>query len=140
VVKFDTGIRWIFDSLRSTSRRLLVYREAQHNIAGNAASIGERAPAGVSNYLRDPVWRGDRINQINQHFITAFLDLTLRGDRSRSAYLDVATAVAADGTWPVPFGEQTDGLVAGPGQPNYWRGFQRGSAVGLELHAKRAGE
>ena len=140
IVDFEGGIRWLFKGLRSTDRRLLVYREAGHNIAGNAVTIDANASADVVGFLRDPVWRGDRFNQINQHFIAAFLDLTLRGDAGKAAYLDVPTPIAAEGVWPVAFGEPTGGRVAGVGQPRYWRGFPRGSATGLELHTKRAGQ
>jgi predicted dienelactone hydrolase len=140
IVGFDQGIRWIFDGLKGVDRRLLVYREAQHNVAGNAVALDPTAPAQAIEFLRDPVWRGDRINYINQHFITAFLDLTLRGQAARAEYLDVPAVLAADGEWPLPFGEQTRGAVAGASQPKYWRGFQRGTATGLELHHKRAGQ
>jgi pimeloyl-ACP methyl ester carboxylesterase len=140
IVDFDGGVRWLFTGLRGANRRLLVYREGGHNIAGDAVSIDAAASADVVGFLRDPVWRGERINQINQHFITAFLDLTVRGDASKAAYLDVPTPIAAEGDWPLPFGEQTQGGVAGAGQPQYWRGFPRGSATGLELHTKRAGQ
>jgi predicted dienelactone hydrolase len=139
IVDFAGGIRWLFDGLRGADRRLLVFREAQHNVAGNAVALDIGASADVIGFLRDPVWRGDRINQINQHFITAFLDRTLRDDLAKAPYLDVPSPIAADGTWPVAFGEQTRGRFAGPEQPGYWRGFQRGSATGLELHARRAG-
>ena len=31
-------------------------------------------------FFDEPVWRKDRITAINQHFVTAFLDLNLKGD------------------------------------------------------------
>lgn len=88
-------------------------------------------------YARDPVWRQERINQINQHFITAFLDLALKGDTEKRSYLVVPTMVATDGKWPVTFGAQDGGAVAGDGQPKYWREFQRRWANGLERHHKK---
>jgi predicted dienelactone hydrolase len=140
VVNFRQGVRWIFDALKGTTRRMLVYREAKHNVAGNAVSFGGTASYEAMGYAADPVWRQDRINQINQHFITAFLDATLKHDASASAYLDVPTPVAADGSWPMAFGERYTGTFADATQPGYWRGFQRGSATGLELLRKAAGQ
>jgi hypothetical protein len=42
---------------------------------------------GMMQSFDEPVWRKDRITAINQHFITAFMDLYLKGDDSRKAYL-----------------------------------------------------
>ena len=38
-------------------------------------------------FFEEPVWRKDRIAAISQHFISAFLDLYLKADESRRAYL-----------------------------------------------------
>lgn len=139
-VNFKQGVRWIFDALNGTERRLLIYREAKHNVAGNAAAFENTPNFEAIGYAFEPVWRLERINQINQHFVTAFLDATLKGDASAARYLDVPKPMASDGSWPLAFGESTNGAYAGASQPGYWRGFQRGSATGIELHRKSAGE
>jgi predicted dienelactone hydrolase len=139
-VNFAQGVRWLFDGLKGSDRRLLVYREAKHNVAGNASELGDNPAIEAVGYARDPVWRLERINQINQHFITAFLDTRLKGEAAKAKYLDVPVPVAADGTWPVKFGDMTGGTFAGDGQPGYWRGFQRGWATGIELHHKPKGQ
>jgi pimeloyl-ACP methyl ester carboxylesterase len=140
VVNYKQGIRWLFDSLKGCERRLLVYREGRHNIAGNHADLGPSPSVEAIGYAREPVWRQERLNQINQHFITAFLDLTLKGEAAKRAYLDVPVVVASDGKWPVKFGEPDRGDYAGDAQPQFWRGFQRRWAAGLELHHKSAGQ
>lgn len=140
VVNFKQGVRWIFDRLKGTGRRLLVYREAKHNVAGNATRFEDAPNHEAVAYLAEPVWRLDRINQINQHFVTAFLDSTLKGDAAADRYLNVPTPVASDGLWPMAFGERYSGAEAGDAQTGYWRGFQRGSATGIELHRKAAGQ
>ena len=140
IVNFRDGVRWVNDSLKASDRYLLVYREARHNVAGNASDLGANPSMEVLGYVREPVWRQDRLNQINQHFVTAFLDFTLKGDTSKRKYLAVPVPVADDGKWPVALGAQDDGSTAGDGQPGYWRGFQRRWAVGMELHHKRAGQ
>jgi len=134
------GVSWIFDQLTGTQRHMLIYREARHNIVGNAFELPEDAPFRAAEFLSEPVWRQDRINSINQHFVAAFLDLTLKGDADKAGYLDVPVPVASDSQWPVSAGEQLNGTFAGPDEADHWRGFQRRWAAGLELHSKSAGE
>ncbi len=86
------------------------------------------------NFQDGETWRSDRLNAINQHFVTAFLDLNLKGDEGKRAYLNVPTVDSDQGEWPTSFAEQFNGTQAGPDQPGYWRGFQRRWALGLELH------
>jgi predicted dienelactone hydrolase len=140
VVDFKQGVQRLFEQSKGSSRHLLVFREAAHNIAGNALRLPPDAEFAVIESLTDPVWRKERIAAINQHFIVAFLDRQLKGDSSKSAYLDVSSAVSNDGQWPSQFGQQWGGQVAGDNQPEYWRGFQRRWARGLEMHHKKAGE
>ena len=75
----------------------------------------------------------ERINAINQHFITAFLDLNLKDDAAKSAYLDVTPAVAGEGQWPIAPFANVGGRYAADQEPDYWRGFQRRWAIGLEM-------
>jgi pimeloyl-ACP methyl ester carboxylesterase len=140
IVNFKEGVRWLFNGATGSDRYMLVYRDAAHNIAGNPADLGSKPSADAIGYVRDPVWRQERLNQINQHFVTAFLDLTLKGDAAKRKFLDVPTPLASDGEWQVPFGTMDGGVVAGDGQPKFWRGFQRQWATGLELHCKQAGQ
>ena len=140
VVNFKEGVSWLFDRMSGTERYLLVYREARHNIVGNEFELGDDAPFMAAEFLKEPVWRSDRLNAINQHFVTAFLDLTLKGETAKRAYLDVPTVDSDQGEWPTSFAEQLNGTVAGPKQDKYWRGFQRRWATGLELHHKNAGQ
>ncbi|WP_298471408.1 dienelactone hydrolase [uncultured Erythrobacter sp.] len=134
------GVSWVFDQLTGTNRHMLVFREARHNIVGNAFDLPEDAPFRTAEFLKEPVWRQGRINGINQHFVTAFLDLHLKGDEDKAGYLDVPTVDANAGTWETSFGEQLNGKFAGDSEPEHWRGFQRRWAAGLEMYSKAAGE
>jgi predicted dienelactone hydrolase len=140
IVNYKEGVRWLFDGTKAAERYMLVYRDARHNIAANMQDLGPNPSAEVVGYSREPVWRQDRLNQINQHFVTAFLDFTLKADTLKRRYLDVPTPVASDGKWPIAFGTLDRGAMAGDGQADYWRGFQRRWAIGLELYHKAAGE
>jgi predicted dienelactone hydrolase len=140
VVNFKEGVSWIFDNLKGTDRRLLVYREARHNIAGNPVPVTDQTDFQTLEFFTEPVWRTERLNMINQHFISAFFDLTLKGDTAKSAYLDVPTQNAGDGDWPSAPGEHLGGKMAGADQPEYWRGFQRRWALGLEMKRAERGK
>ncbi len=134
VVNFKDGVSWLFRSMTGAQRHMLVYREARHNIVGNEFTLSESDPFMAAEFLKEPVWRSDRLNAINQHFVTAFLDLTLKGEAEKRAYLDLPTVDSDAGEWPTSFAEQLNGTLAGPGQDKYWRGFQRRWATGLEMH------
>lgn len=140
VVGFERGVKRLFQAALGADRYLLVYREAAHNVAGNPVIVPPDADFPTIEFLADPVWRKDRIDAINTHFISAFFDLHLKGDDSKRRYLDVPTPFANQGQWPSTFGQQWGGMTAGDNQPGYWRGFQRRWARGLELHHKAAGE
>lgn len=146
IVDFDTGIRWIFDNLANSTRHLLVYQNARHNVANNPLPNAVLTQIGDNftsvEYFAEPVWRTERINAINQHFVTAFLDYQLKGDQGKAAYLKVPTQVSNDGEWPVSFfGPKPEGgATASDKQSDYWRGFQRRWALGLELHCQASEE
>ncbi len=140
IVNFKQGVSWIFDQLTGTDRHMLVFRDARHNIIGNPVPSTSKTAFPVIEFMNEPVWRQERINMINQHFIRAFLDLHLKGDKSKAAYLNLPTEVAGDGDWPTGFGESVGGTLAGDKQPKYWRGFQRRWALGLEMRQASKGQ
>ena len=75
---------------------------------------------------------------MNRHFVTAFLDLTLRDDPRRRAYLEPATPSSNDGEWPLAPGiDPGDSVADEKVAPRFWRGFQRRAALGLELQHSR---
>jgi predicted dienelactone hydrolase len=139
VVDYNHGVSWIFDNLIGADRKLLTFRDARHNIAGNPVAFDQSTDFSTLEFFTEPVWRTERLNQINQHFITAFLDTTLKGDATKAAFLNVSKVVAADGSWPSALGEQLGGKFAGDQQGAYWRGFQRRWAMGLEMRAAPKG-
>jgi hypothetical protein len=121
----------------------LVYENARHNTGGNPAPPGVPLDYGMMQSFDEPVWRKDRITAINQHFITAFLDLYLKGDGSRKAYLQVPVPQSNNGQWKAPNGARDDGTFStgrdADGSP-FWPGFQRRWALGLELYHYAAGQ
>jgi len=137
VVDFQNGTKYLFTNMTHADRYLLVYQNARHNIAINGAPK-ELAPFFPNNeHWNEPVWRQDRIEAINCHFITAFLDWKLKGDTVHGAFLNVPTPKSNDATWPAPPLAYTGPEIATADKPatkNFWPGFQRRWAVGLELY------
>lgn len=140
IVNYDEGVTWLFENMKNSDRYLLTYREARHNIVGNEFQVSDDMIFSALEFLREPVWRSDRLNAINQHFVTAFLDWKLKDDTDKASYLNVPTEDSNKSEWPVSFGEQLNGKLAGPEEDGYWRGFQRRWAAGLEMRHADAGE
>ena len=117
---FEQGTRRAFEGAVNSERYLLVFENARHNVGGNPPPPEALGNFTSRAFFDEPVWRKDRISAINQHFITAFLDLYVKGDASRRDYL----------TLPVksPTGNQA------------WKGFQPRWALGIELHHFAAGQ
>jgi predicted dienelactone hydrolase len=111
---YADGIAAIFEQARGADRHLLLYRNARHNVGGNPVPDEARGLFQFREMFEEPVWRGDRINAINQHFITAFLNRHLKDDGAAAAYLDAPAGSAA------------------------WPGFQPRWALGFELQKKAA--
>ena len=73
------------------------------------------------------------MNNVAQHFATAFFDLHLKGDTARAPFFDL-----------IPNGG--DGVIALDQEANptddhtYWTGFAPRTAEGLRFETKRKGE
>jgi predicted dienelactone hydrolase len=143
IAGYQEGVRWIYDNLKSADRYLLTFENARHNIVGVEAPKAAQDSLSKVQKWDEPVWRKDRIEAIDAHFVVAFLDRTLRHDAAMDSYLNPPTPHSNDGTWPETPGANQAGDAASPyaghdpGSSNYWKGFQRRWALGLELeHAK----
>jgi predicted dienelactone hydrolase len=138
IVDVKQGVTWIFDQMASNDRHFLLFQNARHNVGGNPPPLEADGDFSTREYFAEPVWRTERINAINQHFISAFLDLNLKGDQAKSAYLNVAPVIAGDGQWPLKAFENVGGRTALDQEPGFWRGFQRRWALGLEMRSAGA--
>ena len=111
---YQKGVKVIYDGAVYSNRYLLTYLNARHNIAPNPPPP-EAMQEGlhIDEYLRyaDSVWDQRRINNINQHFVTAFLGLYLKGIYNYEKYLDAEQFAREEN----------------------WTGFKPRTSVGLEL-------
>ncbi|MGE0361096.1 MAG: alpha/beta hydrolase family protein [Vicinamibacterales bacterium] len=134
---YERGTRAIFEGAINAERHLLTFLHANHNAAApipapvESYAFSERLKSFPFTHYADAVWDTVRMNNILQHFVTAFADLHLKGDAARRSYFDV-----------VPNGR--DGVYAldpdGTPRPThtYWKGFKRGTAAGLVLEHRLA--
>ncbi|MBC3812959.1 alpha/beta hydrolase family protein [Undibacterium aquatile] len=129
---YSPGVRNLFESSINTGRYLLTFENANHSAGApipapkeswQAVPTLKRIPA--ESYI-DAVWDNTRMNNVSQHFVTAFLGKYLKHDDSMDAFLAL-TENAKDGKW------STD--ESGNKKPDhtYWKGFPARTAVGLKL-------
>ena len=126
---YEKGTRAIFEGAVNADRYLLTFADAGHNAAAPYPAPREaiEGPAQAAfGHHADPVWDTVRMNNILQHFTTAFFAQHLKGDTAMQSYFAV-----------VPQGRTGVWAVDRNGQPQpshtYWRGFKRGTALGLSL-------
>lgn len=134
LVGYSPGVKTLFDGAIHAPRYMLVFKNGGHSIGMNGAPEAMRHKLWDQDWFEDPVWRKERVIAVNLHMITAFLDLYVKGDQSRAAYLDVIPSSNA-GVWPPPpKGTSYGGYSPGSGGITVWKGFQRVHSAGLEFY------
>lgn len=128
VAGYENGIRAIFENAVNADRYLLTFENANHNAAAPIPAPRAAWETGTFAHYGDAVWDTVRMNNIAQHFATAFLGLHLQDDLEMASYLDLVER-AADGVWSV---DDEDEFTA---DHSYWKGFQNRTAVGLTLES-----
>lgn len=116
VAGYSAGPHRIFEKAVNAERYFLTYHFARHHIAQNPPPSGDDIP--YEDYLRyaEPVWDVWRLNNINQHFVTAFLGHHLKGE-DYARYL----TLPEDGQ-------------------HGWEGFAEGTALGMTLEHRGRGD
>ena len=110
---YENGIKAIYTEAVNADRYLLTYVNARHNVAPNPpppASLKVGVAFDEYYHYAEPSWNEYRINNINQHFITAFIGTYLK-QKDYKKYLDL----------PEHSNQKT------------WTGFKERSSTGLEL-------
>lgn len=128
---YENGILPLYEGVVNSDRYLLTFDNANHNAAAPMPAPDVAWENGTFDHYVDAVWDTVRMNNIAQHFATAYFDLHLKNDTSKQAYLDVVED-AADGVWSVDDdGEFTE-------DHSYWTGFPNRTALGLSLRFEAA--
>ena len=119
---YEEGVRRIWEETTGTDRALLTFEGGSHNTVAPIPApeesfyFNEDLGFEVSEHYTDPVWDSVFMNDVGQHFVTAWLDLELKGETDVARYLDLP-AMGADG----------------------WTGFADGAADGLRYETLAAG-
>ncbi|MEO0526228.1 MAG: dienelactone hydrolase [Bacteroidota bacterium] len=110
---YENGVKAIYEGSINSDRYLLTYMNARHNVAPNPpATATMQEGLNIDEYLRyaDSVWDMRRINNINQHFITAFFGIHLL-HKDYNEYLDLEENA----------------------NTGNWKGFKPRTSIGMEL-------
>lgn len=132
VAGYEKGTRLIYQQSVNADRYLLTFINANHNAGAPIPAPAETYAYSQTQrsypftHYADAVWDSVRMNNIFDHFASAYFDLYLKGDQTRRAYFDLVQN-GKDGVWAM----DRDGKAAPT--HTYWKGFQRGTAVGLTL-------
>jgi predicted dienelactone hydrolase len=115
VAGYEKGTRAIYQAAVNADRYLLTFVNANHNAGAPIPAPVETytspdpgRPAAFAHYA-DAVWDTSRMNNILDHFATAYFDLHLKGEEDKRAYFEPS-----------------------------WKGFKRGTTVGLVLEHSSA--
>ena len=137
-VSVYSAMREIYEGAVNTTRHLLTFENANHNAGApisapvESYAVSETLGWAPFEHYADAVWDNVRMNNISQHFITAYLDMHLKG-ADNTAYFNLEP-VAADGVWDVA-DDGTQGETH-----TYWEGFPNRSAFGLRFETLNQGE
>ncbi len=136
VAGYSPGVRNIFEGAVNADRYLLTFQNANHNAAAPIPAPletwqpGPTAGLNPFEHYADPVWDTARMNNVAEHFATAFFGEYLKKDPAMRDYLNL-TENSSDGKYSVDK----------DGQPlpdfTYWKGFPNRTAVGLRLEHLR---
>lgn len=133
---YENGIQAIWQGATSVDRALLTFDHANHNAGAPypapAESFEFDATLGFypAEHYADAVWDTARMNNISQHFVTAWLGDYLKGDADAGAYLDLVPD-SNDGVYAMADGAFT-------ADHTYWKGFPDRTAKGLRFDWLRA--
>lgn len=78
---YADGIKAIYSGAVNSDRYLLTYINARHNVAPNPPpyqALKPGLPLQEYYHYAEPAWNEKKINNINQHFVTAFLGIHLK--------------------------------------------------------------
>ena len=132
---YETGVRAIWENVSNVETALLTYTNGGHNSGAPMPApaesyyFNEDKGFDISEHYTDPVWNTARMNNIAQHFVTAWLDERLKGDEAAGEHLELVEN-SNDGVWSM----NEDGTPKA--DHNYWKGFAKGTAKGLVYETK----
>lgn len=132
---YEDGVRAIWENVSGVDTALLTYQNAGHNAAAPMPApeesyyFNEDKGFNISEHYTDPVWDTARMNNIAQHFVTAWMDQHLKSSNEAGKYLELVEN-SNDGVWSM----NEDGTPKD--DHSYWAGFAEETAKGLTYEVK----
>lgn len=132
---YENGVRALWDNVSGVDTALLTYTNGGHNSGAPMPApaesfyFSEDKGFDISEHYSDPVWNTARMNNIAQHFVTAWMDAELKADTEAGSYLELVES-SNDGVWSM----NDDGTAKE--DHSYWKGFAKGTAKGLMYEVK----
>ncbi len=136
---YENGTRAIWKAAVNVDRALLTFENANHNAGApipppeGSEAMNEKLGFAPFDHYADAVWDNVRMNNITQHFATAWMGKHLKGDETMSDYFDLVPN-ANDSVWAV----EKDGSLKP--EHTHWKGFPNRTAKGLLYEKLNAGE
>lgn len=136
---YENGVRAIWQGMSNIDRSLLTFDHANHNAGAvmpapkESYRFDERLGFNVSEHYIDAVWDNVRMNNIAQHFVSAWLGKYLKHNDSMQAYLDLVPN-SNDGVWAM------DKTGKSKAEHSYWQGFKEHTAKGLKFESLKPSE
>lgn len=128
---YNPGTRNLWEACVNVDRSLLTFENANHNAAAPIPAPAEalktmEGDLSPYDHYADAVWDTVKMNNIAQHFVTAWLGKYLGGDSAMAAYLDLKP-YANNSVWA----QHEDGTFKV--KHSYWKGFHNRTAKGLRF-------
>lgn len=129
---YEDGVRALWQASANTKRSLLTFDNANHSagapMPAPAESFVYSEALGIhlSDHYTDAVWDSTRMNNISQHFVSAWLGVHLKNDAQMNEFLDLIPR-SNDGVWS----KDNEGIATN--KHTYWAGFKNRMAKGLRF-------
>ncbi|MEI6727097.1 MAG: dienelactone hydrolase, partial [Actinomycetes bacterium] len=119
------GVQIIFNGAVNSDRYMLIHQQGDHEVIANPAPPITFTRWREYVHYQEPALDNTRTNNVNQHFVTAFLDQTFKNKD-----------YTGTGDYLNPIHENSNDSNNYSVKPYQtpWKGFPVWSAVGLELH------
>ena len=136
---YENGIQAIWQQTTGVERALLTFENANHSSGAPMPApeesyvFDQQLGIHLSDHYTDPVWDSVRMNNISQHFVTAWLGKYLKQDSTMQQFLNLVPN-SNDGIWA----KEKDGSIKST--HNHWTGFANRTAKGLRFETLAAGK
>lgn len=134
VIGYENGTRYFYDKAINSERYMLVFQNARHNFAQNAytdnASVSAQIETKELIRFTEPTWDNRKLNNVVQHFATAFFGKYLKGQENEG-YFDLIR-LSNEGVWS----QNMDGTFKD--NHSYWKGFPAETALEMEFYSSQS--